>query len=136
MSDGLLRSASHFDTSMVGEHAHSYFSLSPTPRARTRARGAQLGSLASMWFSYGVMMDRSSFFSLTPTRISACNPADAGRGMVHRDVKCANCFIGGDDSIKLGDFGATRELEHNHADIAKRTCRTPAGTPMYMAPEV
>lgn len=59
-----------------------------------------------------------------------------GRGMVHRDIKCSNCFLSSDGSIKLGDFGSSRQLEANHKDIAQRTCRTPAGTPMYMSPEV
>ena len=55
---------------------------------------------------------------------------------VHRDIKCSNCFLSSDGSIKLGDFGSSRQLEANHEDIAQRTCRTPAGTPMYMSPEV
>jgi NIMA (never in mitosis gene a)-related kinase len=38
-------------------------------------------------------------------------------------------------AVKIGDFGATRELENNHPELGERTCKTPAGTPMYMSPQ-
>jgi serine/threonine protein kinase len=57
------------------------------------------------------------------------------RGMIHRDIKSANCFVDVAGRVKVGDFGATRELENNHPELGERTCKTPAGTPMYMPPE-
>eukprot|EP00048_Salpingoeca_helianthica_P017567 m.237882 g.237882 ORF g.237882 m.237882 type:complete len:523 (+) comp21461_c0_seq1:196-1764(+) len=57
-------------------------------------------------------------------------------GMLHRDIKLANMFLTQDDQIKIGDFGIARVLDHNAINISARTCRTPVGTPMYMAPEL
>eukprot|EP00039_Didymoeca_costata_P020386 m.341078 g.341078 ORF g.341078 m.341078 type:complete len:445 (+) comp19799_c0_seq1:354-1688(+) len=59
-----------------------------------------------------------------------------GRGMVHRDVKSANCFIDDEGNIKLGDFGSSRTLEASDDGMDELTCKTPVGTPMYMAPEL
>eukprot|EP00047_Mylnosiga_fluctuans_P017066 m.58485 g.58485 ORF g.58485 m.58485 type:complete len:467 (+) comp6905_c0_seq1:109-1509(+) len=58
------------------------------------------------------------------------------QGMMHRDIKLANMFLTLDDTVKLGDFGIARVLDANAINMSARTCRTPVGTPMYMAPEV
>lgn len=58
------------------------------------------------------------------------------QGMVHRDVKTANLFLNKDGTLKIGDFGIAKELEHNSPRLSGRTCATPIGTPMYMAPEI
>jgi serine/threonine protein kinase/TPR repeat protein len=64
------------------------------------------------------------------------------RGIVHRDLKCANTIVTPDGFIKLLDFGiATRvsssDLDTMTAEAARGDLsRQLAGTPAYMAPEV
>jgi NIMA (never in mitosis gene a)-related kinase len=49
--------------------------------------------------------------------------------IVHRDIKCANIFLGMDGSVKLGDLNVSK--------IAKLgMMQTQTGTPYYASPEV
>jgi NIMA (never in mitosis gene a)-related kinase len=49
--------------------------------------------------------------------------------IVHRDIKCANVFLGADGKAKLGDMNVSK--------IAKRGfMQTQTGTPYYASPEV
>lgn len=54
------------------------------------------------------------------------------RGISHRDIKPENVFIGGDFSMKLGDFGLARLHEVDNSD----GLTTYVGTRAYMAPEL
>ena len=60
------------------------------------------------------------------------------RGVVHRDLKPENFLCFGADSedvaIKLSDFGLAHALG-KESERRDQTLSTPAGTPLYMAPE-
>jgi NIMA (never in mitosis gene a)-related kinase len=51
--------------------------------------------------------------------------------ILHRDIKSSNIFLRSNGSVKLGDFGISKILEHT-VDAAV----TFVGTPYYMSPEV
>ncbi|TVR13178.1 MAG: serine/threonine protein kinase, partial [Planctomycetota bacterium] len=53
-------------------------------------------------------------------------------GLIHRDIKTANCFIAKDSRITIGDLGIARDIDdHNHLTNP----RSVVGTPAFMAPE-
>jgi NIMA (never in mitosis gene a)-related kinase len=51
--------------------------------------------------------------------------------ILHRDIKSDNIYISKANIAKLGDFGVSRNLSST-IDM----CRTMAGTPYYMSPEI
>lgn len=54
-----------------------------------------------------------------------------GKHILHRDLKCQNIFLTSTGTVKLGDFGIARVLDHTGA-----VAMTQIGTPTYLPPEV
>ena len=54
------------------------------------------------------------------------------KGIVHRDVKPANCAVDKDGTVKLMDFGIARRIQKNPAQSRAKMVE---GTPRYLAPE-
>lgn len=48
------------------------------------------------------------------------------KGIMHRDVKCANCFLAADGSVKLGDMNVSKRLNQ------KGLLLTQIGTPVTL----
>lgn len=53
------------------------------------------------------------------------------RHILHRDMKCRNIFVTKAGTVKIGDFGIAKILDHSTAKA--KTC---LGTPHYASPEV
>ena len=51
--------------------------------------------------------------------------------LIHRDLKPDNIFLKADLTVKIGDFGLTKQLKD-----ANEYAKTQAGTMLYMAPEI
>jgi len=54
------------------------------------------------------------------------------RGMIHRDVKPANCYLDEQGNVKIGDFGLARSLV---SDSELTRTGSFLGTPLYASPE-
>jgi eukaryotic-like serine/threonine-protein kinase len=55
-------------------------------------------------------------------------------GVLHRDVKPANCFIGTDGTVKIGDFGLSKPVGGEEAHKLTQTGLF-LGTPVFSSPE-
>jgi NIMA (never in mitosis gene a)-related kinase len=53
------------------------------------------------------------------------------RKILHRDLKTQNIFMNQNGTVKIGDFGIARVLQHTY-DCAQ----TAIGTPYYLSPEI
>ncbi|MEM8733611.1 MAG: protein kinase, partial [Planctomycetota bacterium] len=60
--------------------------------------------------------------------------AAARAGILHRDVKPANCFVQGEQQVKVGDFGLSISQLHRHDTNITET-GVFLGTPAFASPE-
>lgn len=59
------------------------------------------------------------------------------RGIIHRDLKCANVLVDNMGVVKLSDFGASKNILQNvGATGSVKLSKTITGSPYWMAPEV
>ncbi|CAH0554861.1 unnamed protein product [Brassicogethes aeneus] len=54
--------------------------------------------------------------------------------VAHRDLKCENVFLMGDNRVKLGDFGFARHCKNHYGEKIKSS--TFCGSAAYAAPEI
>jgi eukaryotic-like serine/threonine-protein kinase len=54
-------------------------------------------------------------------------------GILHRDIKPSNCFVDGDGSVKVGDFGLS--ISTLTRDVREQLATGFEGTPQFAAPE-
>jgi len=58
------------------------------------------------------------------------------KGVMHRDLKCANILVDNDAHIKISDFGASTIVKSNYSkDIANQS-KSLKGSPYWISPEV
>ena len=58
------------------------------------------------------------------------------KGIIHRDLKCANILINNDASIRVSDFGASKKLAKNKNTGNFEQCKSLKGSPYWLAPEI
>ena len=93
-------------------------------------RGADLGRVLAT-FGRG----RPDQIATLVRQGAAALAAAHARGIVHRDIKPGNIFLGADDrglTVRLLDFGLAKSLQ---SDNALTRTGTLLGTPLYMSPE-
>lgn len=56
-------------------------------------------------------------------------------GIIHRDLKPANVLLGDDGSVKISDFGVSKEVDAEASRTALTLTGTTIGTVDYMSPE-
>ncbi|MFK8115027.1 MAG: protein kinase, partial [Rubripirellula sp.] len=94
------------------------------------------GGTLQQWIALAGPVDASAAADAVLQIIDGLEAADQ-KGVLHRDVKPANCFIDPAGEIKVGDFGLsiTTESRGEHPDTQVTQEGTFLGTPAFASPE-
>ena len=57
------------------------------------------------------------------------------KGIIHRDLKCANVLVDNTGTVKLSDFGASKKIIQT-LDSGDGLTKSVIGSPYWMAPEI
>lgn len=90
------------------------------------------GTLKDMVKAQGALPPREAVDAIL--QVLAGLEAAAAAGVLHRDVKPANCFVDRDGTVKIGDFGlsiSTLARDETHLTLAG----TIMGTPAFASPD-
>lgn len=93
------------------------------------------GTLASQVNKFGPMSVEHAVDSIL--QVIAGLEAAEKKGVLHRDVKPANCFVDGNGQVKIGDFGLSISTEPTDLNAVSNMTQEGVflGTPAFASPE-
>ncbi|KAK4475257.1 hypothetical protein MN116_002331 [Schistosoma mekongi] len=102
-----------------------------------------LGDLKTYLLSRRILAQRSpNHEDIRPSTLTQMS-MDIGQGvaylhskhLIHRDIACRNCLVTADRTVKIGDFGLTRQAAKNTSEVYYRFTRNCELPIRWMSPE-
>nr|CAH8873322.1 unnamed protein product [Trichobilharzia regenti] len=102
-----------------------------------------LGDLKTYLLSRRILAQRSpNHEDIRPSTLTQMS-LDIGQGvaylhskhLIHRDIACRNCLVSADRTVKIGDFGLTRQAAKNSSEVYYRFTRNCELPIRWMSPE-
>ncbi|CAI2736243.1 unnamed protein product [Schistosoma spindalis] len=102
-----------------------------------------LGDLKTYLLSRRILAQRSpNHEDIRPSTLTQMS-MDIGQGLaylhskhlIHRDIACRNCLVAADRTVKIGDFGLTRQAAKNTSEVYYRFTRNCELPIRWMSPE-
>jgi len=92
------------------------------------------GTLSSLMNNFGPLSEQ--VYKRFTQQIMSAVAYIHSKGVVHRDIKGANILIEPRGTVKLIDFGCSREMSLSRGGKDSSLMKSMKGTPFWMAPEV
>jgi mitogen-activated protein kinase kinase kinase len=95
------------------------------------------GNIASIIQEYGPLVDET--IRLYTQQILSALIYIHSKGIVHKDIKCANILVDRNGTVKLADFGCSKQLEltiNSYTNKSNVMTKSLFGSVPWMAPEV